>query len=147
MNIAFRSVADLGREPWLAALAGNRVLPGSDPLAAVYASHQFGVWAGRLGDGRALLLGEAIGPDDRQWELQFKGAGTTPYSRMGDGRAVLRSSIRELLFSEAIHALGIPTTRALCVIGSDHPVFRENVEAFAVVTRMTPSENMREKTP
>jgi len=130
---------DLGREPWLAALAGNLVLPGSDPLAAVYAGHQFGVWAGRLGDGRALLLGEAIGPDDRQWELQLKGAGKTPYSRMGDGRAVLRSSIREFLCSEAMHALGIPTTRALCVIGSDHPVFRENVETAAVVTRMAPS--------
>ncbi len=130
---------DLGREPWLAALAGNRVLPGSDPLAAVYAGHQFGVWAGQLGDGRALLLGEAIGPDDRHWELQLKGAGKTPYSRMGDGRAVLRSSIREFLCSEAMHALGIPTTRALCVMGSDHPVFRENAETAAVVTRMAPS--------
>ncbi len=130
---------DLGREPWLAALAGNRVLPGSDPLAAVYAGHQFGAWAGQLGDGRALLLGEAIGHDDRQWELQLKGAGKTPYSRMGDGRAVLRSSIREFLCSEAMHALGIPTTRALCVMGSDHPVFRENVETAAVVTRMAPS--------
>ncbi len=130
---------DLGREPWLTALVGNRVLPGSDPLAAVYAGHQFGVWAGQLGDGRALLLGEAIGPDDRHWELQLKGAGKTPYSRMGDGRAVLRSSIREFLCSEAMHALGIPTTRALCVMGSDHPVFRENVETAAVVTRMAPS--------
>ncbi len=82
-------------------VGGQRVLPGSDPLAAVYAGHQFGVWAGRLGDGRALLLGEAIGPDDRHWELQLKGAGKTPYSRMGDGRAVLRSSIREFLCSEA----------------------------------------------
>jgi uncharacterized protein YdiU (UPF0061 family) len=121
------------------ALAGNRRILGSDPLAAVYSGHQFGVYVPRLGDGRALLLGEAVGAAGEHWELQLKGSGKTPYSRMGDGRAVLRSSIREFLGSEALHHLGIPTTRALAVVGSDSPVFRENVETAAVVTRMSPS--------
>ncbi len=120
-------------------LAGSAVLAGTDPLAAVYAGHQFGVYVPQLGDGRALLLGGARGSDGGLWELQLKGAGRTPYSRMGDGRAVLRSSIREFLCSEAIDALGIPTTRALAVMGSDTPVFRETVETAAVVTRMAPS--------
>jgi uncharacterized protein YdiU (UPF0061 family) len=118
------------------------VLPGSEPLAAVYSGHQFGVWAGQLGDGRAILLGDV--PADDPWlparlELQLKGAGMTPYSRMGDGRAVLRSSIREFLCSEAMAGLGIPTSRALCVTGSDMPVIRETAETAAVVTRMAPS--------
>jgi uncharacterized protein YdiU (UPF0061 family) len=119
--------------------SGNAVLPGSTPLSAVYSGHQFGVWAGQLGDGRAILLGEAPAPTSPTGsiELQLKGAGKTPYSRMGDGRAVLRSSIREFLCSEAIAALGIPGTRALCVIGSDQPVIRESVETAAVVTRMS----------
>ena len=121
------------------ALAGNRPLAGAEPLAAVYSGHQFGVYVPRLGDGRAILLGEAIGPDGRHWELQLKGAGKTPYSRMGDGRAVLRSSIREFLCAEALHHLGIPTTRSLAVVGSDTPVFRETVESAAVATRMAPS--------
>ncbi len=119
-------------------LAGNRRLAGSDPLAAVYSGHQFGVWAGQLGDGRAHLLGEVIGPGGA-WEIQLKGAGRTPYSRMGDGRAVLRSSIREFLCSEAMAALGIPTTRALSVVGSTLPVQRESVETAAIVTRLAPS--------
>ncbi|MBC8118214.1 MAG: YdiU family protein [Burkholderiaceae bacterium] len=128
------------RQPeFIDAVAGNRRLSGSDPLAAVYSGHQFGVYVPRLGDGRALLLGEAIGPAGEHWELQLKGAGRTPYSRMGDGRAVLRSSIREFLGSEALHHLGIPTTRALAVIGSDQPVIRETVETAAVVMRMSPS--------
>jgi len=130
---------ELVRPEFAEVFAGNRRLAGTEPLAAVYAGHQFGVWAGRLGDGRALLLGEAIGPDGRCWELQLKGSGKTPYSRMGDGRAVLRSSIREFLCSEAMAALGIPTTRALAIVGSDQPVFRETVETAAVVTRMSPS--------
>ena len=117
---------------------GNRLLPGFDPLAAVYAGHQFGMFVPQLGDGRAILLGEAAGAQGR-WDLQLKGAGKTPYSRMGDGRAVLRSSIREYLASEAMHALGIPTTRALAIVGSDQPVIRENVESAAVLTRMAPS--------
>ena len=108
------------------------------PYATVYSGHQFGVWAGQLGDGRALGLGE-VEHDGTRLELQLKGGGRTPYSRMGDGRAVLRSSIREYLCSEAMHHLGIPTTRALCVIGSDQPVRREEVETAAVVTRVAPS--------
>ncbi len=122
----------------LAMLTGNALMAGSRPLASVYSGHQFGVWAGQLGDGRALLLGEvdtAQGPQ----EIQLKGAGKTPYSRMGDGRAVLRSSIREFLCSEAMHGLGIPTTRALCVTGSDAPVRREEIETASVVTRIAPS--------
>jgi len=119
----------------LQAFTGNLPLAGAHPLATVYSGHQFGVWAGQLGDGRALLLGETAGGQ----EIQLKGAGRTPYSRMGDGRAVLRSSIREFLASEAMHALGIPTTRALCVTGSDAPVPRETMETAAVVTRVAPS--------
>jgi len=118
----------------LQALSGNLPISGSQPLASVYSGHQFGHWAGQLGDGRAILLGQANG-----WELQLKGSGLTPYSRMGDGRAVLRSSIREFLCSEAMAALGIPTTRALCVTGSDQPVARELLETAAVVTRLAPS--------
>jgi uncharacterized protein YdiU (UPF0061 family) len=112
------------------------------PLAAVYSGHQFGVWAGQLGDGRAILLGEAaadsINPE-ATLELQLKGAGPTPYSRRADGRAVLRSSIREFLCSEAMAALGIPTSRALAVVGADQRVMRETPETVAVVTRMAPS--------
>ena len=128
----------LAREDFVAAFTGNVLLPGSEPLAAVYSGHQFGVWAGQLGDGRAILLGELDGPEGRM-ELQLKGAGKTPYSRMGDGRAVLRSSIREFLCSEAMAALGVPTTRALVVTGSNQRVMRENIETAAVVTRMAPS--------
>ena len=119
----------------LQAFTGNAALPGSHPYASVYSGHQFGVWAGQLGDGRAIHLGETA----NGWELQLKGAGRTPYSRGGDGRAVLRSSIREFLCSEAMHALGIPTTRALCLTASDAPVYRETVETAAVVTRAAPS--------
>ncbi|MBS0337321.1 MAG: YdiU family protein [Proteobacteria bacterium] len=119
--------------------SGNRVPQGADPLAAIYAGHQFGTFVPQLGDGRAILLGEVRAPDRRRWDLQLKGAGRTPYSRMGDGRAVLRSSIREFLCSEAMHGLGIPTTRALAVTGSDAPVVRETVESAAVLTRMAPS--------
>jgi len=118
----------------LQAFSGNLPISGTQPLASVYSGHQFGNWAGQLGDGRAILLGEANGQ-----EVQLKGSGLTPYSRMGDGRAVLRSSIREFLCSEAMHALGIPTTRALCVTGSDAKVWRETPETIAIVTRVAPS--------
>ena len=133
----------LGLSDWLhtpqalALLAGNAQPPGST-TASVYSGHQFGAWAGQLGDGRALLLGEVDTPLGPQ-ELQLKGAGLTPYSRMGDGRAVLRSSIREYLCSEAMHHLGIPTTRALALVGSPQPVRRETLETAAVVTRVAPS--------
>ena len=122
----------------LALFTGNRLAQGSQPLASVYSGHQFGQWAGQLGDGRAILLGELQTPAGPQ-EIQLKGAGATPYSRMGDGRAVLRSSIREYLCSEAMHGLGIPTTRALCLTGSDAKVRREQIETAAVVTRTAPS--------
>ncbi len=122
----------------LQVFSGNALWPGMRTLASVYSGHQFGQWAGQLGDGRALWLGEMATPAGPM-ELQLKGAGRTPYSRMGDGRAVLRSSIREYLCSEAMAALGIPTTRALCITGSALPVRRETVETAAVVTRVAPS--------
>lgn len=136
--------AEFTQDRFVEAFAGNRILPGSIPLAAVYSGHQFGVWAGQLGDGRAILLGDlpASRSDDNpagRLELQLKGSGLTPYSRMGDGRAVLRSSIREFLCSEAMAALGIPTSRALCVVGTDMPVMRETPETGAVATRMAPT--------
>ena len=122
----------------LEVFSGHAPWPGMRPVATVYSGHQFGVWAGQLGDGRALLLGEVEAPGG-VLEVQIKGAGLTPYSRMGDGRAVLRSSIREFLCSEAMHHLGVPTTRALCLTGSALPVRRERVETAAVVTRVAPS--------
>ncbi|MFZ6730408.1 protein adenylyltransferase SelO [Undibacterium sp. Ji42W] len=130
--------SSLNSPEFLNYFSGNQLVPGSKPLAAVYSGHQFGVWAGQLGDGRALLLGD-ISHAGRHLEIQLKGAGMTPYSRMGDGRAVLRSSIREFLCSEAMAALNIPTSRALCVIGSDQMVFRETPETCAVVARVAPS--------
>jgi uncharacterized protein YdiU (UPF0061 family) len=122
----------------LEVFSGNAGWLGMQPLASVYSGHQFGVWAGQLGDGRALWLGELDTPAG-PLEIQLKGAGLTPYSRMGDGRAVLRSSIREFLCSEAMHGLGIPTTRALCVTGSALPVRREEIETAAVATRVAPT--------
>ncbi|MBE0624278.1 MAG: YdiU family protein [Burkholderiales bacterium] len=130
--------SEAARSEFAEIFCGNRLLPGFDPLAAVYAGHQFGVFVPQLGDGRAILLGEASGALGR-WDLQLKGSGRTPYSRMGDGRAVLRSCIREYLASEAMHALGIPSTRALAIVGSDQPVIRESVESAAVLTRVAPS--------
>src|SRR3546814_13297139 len=117
-------------------------LPGGKTLAAVYSGHQFGIWAGQLGDGRAHLLGEVVSPSGH-WELQLKGSGRTPYSRMGDGRAVLRSSVREYLASEAMAGLGIPTTRALALVVSNDPVYRETVETAAIVARVPPTDRTR----
>jgi serine/tyrosine/threonine adenylyltransferase len=128
-----------GDPAWARILVGSDLLEGSAPLASVYSGHQFGVWAGQLGDGRALMLGEIETQAGARFELQLKGAGRTPYSRGADGRAVLRSSIREFLASEAMHALGIPSTRALSIIASDQPVIRETVETAAVVCRVAPS--------
>ncbi|WP_421333105.1 protein adenylyltransferase SelO [Aeromonas sp. 603607] len=124
---------------WIACCGEGKVLPGMQPVAQVYAGHQFGGYSPRLGDGRALLLGEQQAPDGQRWDLHLKGAGKTPFSRFGDGRAVLRSSIREYLASEALHALGIPTTRALVLVGSQEPVYREQVETGATVLRTAPS--------
>ena len=142
-------------------LAGNRVVPGMAPYAACYGGHQFGTWAGQLGDGRAITLGEVVAAGrgdlracdlagdptgERTWELQLKGAGPTPYSRRADGRAVLRSSLRELVCSEAMYHLGVPTTRALSLVATGEPVQRDMLydghpayEPGAVVCRVAPS--------
>jgi serine/tyrosine/threonine adenylyltransferase len=119
---------------FLAVAAGNVLPAGSKPIATIYAGHQFGAWVPQLGDGRAITLGEVKG-----YEWQLKGAGLTAFSRWADGRAVLRSTIREFLCSEAMDALGIPTTRALCIAGSDEPVYREQAETAAVLTRLARS--------
>jgi uncharacterized protein YdiU (UPF0061 family) len=126
--------------------AGNRLLPGMEPSAACYGGHQFGNWAGQLGDGRAILLGELVTSRGEHWELQLKGAGPTPYSRRADGRAVMRSSVREFLCSEAMHHLGIATTRALSLVGTGEGVLRDMLydgnpreEPGAVVCRVAPS--------
>ncbi len=120
-------------------LAGLDLPSTCEPLAMLYAGHQFGSYVPQLGDGRALVLGDVYGADGALWELQLKGAGPTPYSRRGDGRAVLRSSIREFLGCEAMHGLGVPTTRALSITGSDEPVYREQVETAATVLRFAPT--------
>ena len=115
---------------------GRLLLPGSEPLAMKYTGHQFGVYNPELGDGRGLLLGEVINSRGETWDLHLKGAGQTPYSRFGDGRAVLRSCIREYLGSEAMHHLGIRSTRALCIVGSDEKVRREKTEHGAMLLRV-----------
>ena len=126
--------------------SGNRVLDDMDPYAMCYGGHQFGNWAGQLGDGRAINLGELIGPTGKRWVVQLKGAGLTPYSRSADGLAVLRSSIREFLCSEAMHHLGVPTTRALSLVSTGEHVVRDmfyngnpKLEPGAVVCRVAPS--------
>ncbi|MGE4753667.1 protein adenylyltransferase SelO [Yersinia enterocolitica] len=125
--------------PKTAVWAGEMLLPGMEPLAQVYSGHQFGQWAGQLGDGRGILLGEQKLSDGRHMDWHLKGAGLTPYSRMGDGRAVLRSVVREFLASEALHHLGVPTSRALTIVTSDHPVYREQAEKGAMLLRVAES--------
>jgi serine/tyrosine/threonine adenylyltransferase len=136
----------LQSSPWLDALAGNGTVEGMDPYATCYGGHQFGHWAGQLGDGRAILLGEVVTRAGTRWELQLKGAGPTPYSRRADGRAVLRSSVREFLLSEAMHHLGVPTTRALSLVTTGDDVVRDmfydghpKAEPGAIVCRVAPS--------
>ncbi len=131
--------------PGVEVLAGNRVPAGMEPFAACYGGHQFGQWAGQLGDGRAIGLGDVTGPGGT-FEVQLKGAGPTPYSRRADGRAVLRSSVREFLCSEAMFHLGVPTTRALALVLTGEPVMRDMFydgnaapEPGAIVTRVAPS--------
>jgi uncharacterized protein YdiU (UPF0061 family) len=139
--------ADASGDPAFAQwFAGNRTRADRVPWATNYGGHQFGHWAGQLGDGRAMSLGEAIGPEGRRFELQLKGAGPTPYSRGADGRAVLRSSLREFLCSEAMHHLGVPTTRALCLVATGEDVVRDILyrgdprpEPGAIVCRVAPS--------
>lgn len=120
-------------------LGGYKMFDGADPLAAVYAGHQFGAFVPRLGDGRAILLGEVMGTDQQRCDLLLKGAGKTPYSRMGDGRAVLRSSLREYVVGEYLHALGVPTTRALSLVVASERVQREVSEPSATIIRTAPS--------
>ena len=129
-----------------AVLGGNATPADTSPYATCYGGHQFGNWAGQLGDGRAITIGEHLAPDDTRWELQLKGAGPTPYSRSGDGRAVLRSSVREFLCSEAMHHLGVPTTRALSLVTTGDQVVRDmfysgnpRPERGAIVCRVAPS--------
>jgi len=131
--------AEMSRADFAEHFCGNRIPPKAEPLAMLYAGHQFGHFVPQLGDGRAILLGEVRNHTGELWDVQLKGAGITPYSRQGDGRAVLRSSIREYLCSEAMHGLGIPTSRALCIVGSDEEVYRERIETAAVITRLSPS--------
>ena len=140
---------DCESEAFLQAMSGNQLLPGMDPHATCYGGHQFGNWAGQLGDGRAINLGEVVidqSGAQRHWMLQLKGAGPTPYSRTADGLAVLRSSIREFLCSEAMHHLGVPTTRALSLVTTGEGVVRDmlydgnpQTEPGAVVCRMSSS--------
>lgn len=140
------SPADCDQNRLAAVLSGNEILPAMDPYASVYGGHQFGHWAGQLGDGRAINLGEVLGLDSTAWTLQLKGAGATPYSRQADGRAVLRSSVREYLCSEAMHHLGVPTTRALSLVLTGDAVVRDmfydghpRAEPGAIVCRVAPS--------
>jgi uncharacterized protein YdiU (UPF0061 family) len=120
-------------------MAGHKPLEGFESLAMVYSGHQFGVWAGQLGDGRALMIGQVRNAKGELWDIQLKGAGKTPYSRFGDGRAVMRSSIREYLCGEAMAALGIPTSRALSLVFTGEAVMREKPEPGAVIARLAPS--------
>ncbi len=138
--------ADIADPRFAAVFAGNASLPGMQTYASAYGGHQFGHWAGHLGDGRAIGLGEVVNRTGQRWELQLKGAGPTPFSRRADGRAVLRSSIREFLCSEAMHHLGVPTTRALSLVATGEAVERDMFydghprdEPGAVVCRVAPS--------
>jgi len=143
--------AELNSPELLELMGGSFMTANIKPIALVYSGHQFGVWAGQLGDGRAMTLGElpvldpkdnSLSEKDRKhqlWDIQLKGAGPTPYSRFADGRAVLRSSIREYLCSEAMHGLGIATTRALCLLDSKTQVYREEIESGATVCRVAKS--------
>jgi len=132
-------VAEAQRPEFTEIFSGHKLWDTADSRAMVYSGHQFGSYNPRLGDGRGLLLGEVINDKGEHWDLHLKGAGMTPYSRMGDGRAVLRSSIREFLASEALYALGIPSSRALCVTGSTTEVIRERVETGAMLLRLAQS--------
>jgi uncharacterized protein YdiU (UPF0061 family) len=137
---------DVAAPQFAQVFAGNALIEGMQPFATRYGGHQFGHWAGQLGDGRAISLGEVVGRDGRRHELQLKGAGRTPYSRHADGRAVLRSSLREFVCSEAMHALGVPTTRALSLVATGETVVRDmfydgrpSAEPGAIVCRVAPS--------
>jgi uncharacterized protein YdiU (UPF0061 family) len=119
-----------------AVFAGNVIPPGAEPIAMAYAGHQFGNFVPQLGDGRAILLGEVVDRNGERRDIQLKGAGRTPFSRRGDGRAALGPVLREYLVSEAMHALGIPTTRALAAVSTGETVFRDRQSAGAILTRV-----------
>ncbi|MBI1398075.1 MAG: YdiU family protein [Betaproteobacteria bacterium] len=140
------TAADVESGEFAEVFGGNALIEGMEPYAAAYGGHQFGHWAGQLGDGRAITLGEIVNEHGERWEMQLKGAGLTPYSRTADGRAVLRSSVREFLCSEAMHHLGVPTTRALSLVTTGDTVVRDmfydgrpRAEPGAVVCRVAPS--------
>ncbi|MRI35469.1 YdiU family protein [Endozoicomonas sp. OPT23] len=130
------NLSDELKEQLAQVCSGQEALEPFDPLAMVYSGHQFGGYSPQLGDGRGLLLGEVRNSKGEKWDLHLKGAGQTPYSRFGDGRAVLRSCIREYLASEALYHLGIPTTRALCIVTSDTPIYRETEERGSTLLRL-----------
>lgn len=121
-----------------AIFGGNQVPPGAEPIAQAYAGHQFGFFT-VLGDGRAILLGEQIAPDGKRFDIQLKGSGRTPFSRGGDGRAALGPMLREYIISEALHSLGVPTTRSLAVVTTGEPVYRETTLPGAILTRVAAS--------
>jgi serine/tyrosine/threonine adenylyltransferase len=129
----------LSSDDGIATMAGNLVPEGADPIATVYAGHQFGSWNPQLGDGRAILLGEVIGTDGERYDIQLKGSGQTPYSRMGDGRAPLGPVMREYIVSEAMAALGVPTSRSLAAVTTGEPVYREEALPGAVLARVAKS--------
>ncbi|CAI8030743.1 Protein adenylyltransferase SelO-1, mitochondrial [Geodia barretti] len=146
LHLVGLSPDQLSRPGFVEYMSGNKILPGSEPASHCYCGHQFGHFSGQLGDGCAHYLGEVVGPGGQRWELQLKGSGKTPYSRFADGRKVLRSSIREFLCSEAMHYLGIPTTRAGSCITSDDTVTRDILysghpiqERCTVITRIAPT--------
>lgn len=146
LHVNPKAAALIGLDPaafadpdFIRVFSGHAKLGDFEPLAMVYSGHQFGAWAGQLGDGRALLIGQVRNASGELWDVQLKGAGLTPYSRFGDGRAVMRSTIREYLGSEAIAGLGIPTSRALSIIATGETVMREQPEPGAVLTRLARS--------
>ena len=145
-NLLGIEATDCSSETFLQVLAGNKLLPGMDPFAMCYGGHQFGNWAGQLGDGRAINLGDVVTSERARYAMQLKGAGPTPYSRTADGLAVLRSSLREFLCSEAMHHLGVPTTRALSLALTGQEVVRDilydghpKAEPGAIVCRVAPT--------
>jgi len=135
-ELGLESLSDLALQKWL---NGETRLSNDQTIATRYAGHQFGVFAGELGDGRAISLGEIVTSDGKRLEIQTKGSGKTPFSRMGDGKAVIRSSVREYLCSESMHGLGIPTSRVLAIIIGEDKVYRETIERSAIIARVFPS--------
>ena len=133
------NIEGLSGEMGAALFSGNLIPDGAEPIALAYAGHQFGHFVPQLGDGRAVLLGEILGANDRRWDIQLKGSGQTSFSRNGDGRAALGPVVREYILSEAMHALGIPTNRSLAMVTTGESVFRETVLPGAILTRFSSS--------